>query len=428
MTATNNVDVIVVGSGPGGGTVTKELTAAGKRVLVLEWGSREPLTGSMFQALASVLRPGRSVLFTPEFAAVVRGIICGGSTIFYYATAFEPPIGTFRKYGIDLETEVAEIRSELPTQPLDDSLLGPMAARIMKSARDLGYDWRKLPKFIYQDRCQPDCWRCNYGCPHDAKLSGRLFINEALDKGALLETGVRVERVLIEYGTAVGVEGRQNGRLVRFEAPQVVISAGGIGTPFILESSGISGTGKNFFFDPLITAMGRVDDIDGGHEIPMATGCHMEGEGYLMTDMTVPGALYRVFAAQAMKPHRMLSHRKTLTIMIQAKDDLGGELTSGWRVRKRISPEDRARLMKGYERAKEILRNAGAKNIFKSWYLAAHPGGTAKIGEVVDADLQTNVTNLYVCDCSVIPEAWGLPPTFSLIALGKRLAKHLSAS
>jgi choline dehydrogenase-like flavoprotein len=57
--------------------------------------------------------------------------------------------------------------------------------------------------------------------------------------------------------------------------------------------------------------------------------------------------------------------------------------------------------------------------------LAAHPGGTVKIGEHVDTNLKTKFDNLYVCDCSVMPQEWGLPPTTSLIALGKRLAKHL---
>ncbi len=57
--------------------------------------------------------------------------------------------------------------------------------------------------------------------------------------------------------------------------------------------------------------------------------------------------------------------------------------------------------------------------------LAAHPGGTAKIGDVVDANLRTKFDNLYVCDCSVIPQSWGRPPTLTLLALGRRLAKHL---
>jgi choline dehydrogenase-like flavoprotein len=37
----------------------------------------------------------------------------------------------------------------------------------------------------------------------------------------------------------------------------------------------------------------------------------------------------------------------------------------------------------------------------------------------------TQYDNLYVCDCSVIPEAWGVPPTTTIVALGKRLAKYL---
>jgi choline dehydrogenase-like flavoprotein len=83
-------------------------------------------------------------------------------------------------------------------------------------------------------------------------------------------------------------------------------------------------------------------------------------------------------------------------------------------------------LLHGYERAKKILKNAGARHIYKSWYIAAHPGGTAKIQDIVDTNLKTEYDNLFVCDCSVIPESFGLPPTLTLIGLGKRLAKHLS--
>jgi choline dehydrogenase-like flavoprotein len=75
---------------------------------------------------------------------------------------------------------------------------------------------------------------------------------------------------------------------------------------------------------------------------------------------------------------------------------------------------------------KKILQNAGAHQIYKTWYFAAHPGGTSKINDVVDVNLKTEIDNLYVCDCSVIPESWGLPPALTLLSLGKRLAKHLN--
>jgi len=56
----------------------------------------------------------------------------------------------------------------------------------------------------------------------------------------------------------------------------------------------------------------------------------------------------------------------------------------------------------------------------------AHPGGTARIGDVVDHDLQTRIHNLYVCDASTFPEALARPTVLTIIGLGKRLAKQLS--
>ena len=58
----------------------------------------------------------------------------------------------------------------------------------------------------------------------------------------------------------------------------------------------------------------------------------------------------------------------------------------------------------------------------------AHPGATARIGEVVDQDLETRIRNLYVSDASVLPEALDRPVVLSLICLAKRLSDHLLGS
>ncbi len=158
----------------------------------------------------------------------------------------------------------------------------------------------------------------------------------------------------------------------------------------------------------------------------MTAGVHMEDEGYMMTDMAHPFATTAMFAAGILRFHKMLSRRNTLQIMVKAKDDLGGKLTDSGGLRKILDNNEKRKLMRGYKRAKEILKNAGAKSIFRTQYLAAHPGGTVKVGKLVDSNLMTEYKNLYVCDCSVIPEAWGLPPTSTIIGLGKRLAKYLT--
>ena len=49
------------------------------------------------------------------------------------------------------------------------------------------------------------------------------------------------------------------------------------------------------------------------------------------------------------------------------------------------------------------------------------------MGDIVDANLETEIKGLYVCDASVIPIPWGCPPTFTVMSLGRRLGRHLAA-
>ena len=420
-------DVIVVGSGPGGATVAKELSHRNKKVLILEWGDNDPLNGSFWQGARTLLFPGRCMLFTRQMLGLVRGITTGGSTVHYYATSFPVPFDMLKSYGIDISEEVKELRDELPVAPLKDEMVGPMSKRIMESAQDLGYSWKKLDKFMYQDKWKPEYKFGHYGDPHRVKWSARMYVEEAVANGAKLINGAKVNKVLFEGNNAVGVEFTKGQRKYEAFAPKLVISAGGIGTPVILRASGIKRAGYDFFFDPLIGVRGTVKDIDvPTSEIPMTAGVHIEDEGYMMTDMAHPFATTAMFAAGVFRFHKMFSRRNTLQIMVKARDELGGKLTDNGGVRKILDENEKQKLRRGFERAKEILKNAGAKAIFRTQYLAAHPGGTAKVGDLVDSNLMTKYDNLFVCDCSVIPEAWGMPPATTIIGLGKRLAKYLS--
>ena len=154
-------DAIVVGSGPGGATVAKELSQNDKKVLILEWGGNAPLKGTWPQAATMIGVPGRSLLLTnKKMHVLLRGITTGGSSVFYCGTAFDPPFEMLESHGIEIRKEIDEIKKEVPVEPLSDDLMGPMAKRMMSSAQDLGYDWQKINKFIFQDKCKTSCWRC----------------------------------------------------------------------------------------------------------------------------------------------------------------------------------------------------------------------------------------------------------------------------
>jgi choline dehydrogenase-like flavoprotein len=421
-----NYDAIVVGSGPGGATVARQLARRGWRVLVLEQGSAAPLTGTVGQMAQMAAIPGKGVFIQRDASLLVQGVTAGGSSAINFATAAAPPVAMFAAHGIDLAPALRELRDELPIGPLPDSLVGPMASRIMQGALTLGLDWQKLEKMIRPRICRSGCWRCAYGCPFGAKWTARDFLDEAGQHGAQLLDNAKVRRVLLENGRATGVEFVRHGQLQRAHAGIVVLAGGGVGSPRLLHSSGLRPRGSSFFSDPVIAVMGSVDDIDGGAEVPMAAGVRFDADGISLADMTLPKPMYQGFTAQAGRLDRLLAHRRTLCIMVKIRDEIGGVVGPRWAI-KPLLVSDRQKLDTGVAMARDILAAAGAKHVFQSRHFAAHPGGSVRIGDGVDSDLQAGAAKLFVCDASVIPQAWALPPTLTLLCLGTRLGEHLAS-
>lgn len=419
-------DVIVAGSGPGGASVARDAARRGMRVLVLEQGTAAPVKGTLGQMARIAAIPGKGAFFNLDASLLVQGVAAGGSTVVNFATAMPPPLSMFAAHGIDLAPALQELRSELPMAPLPDNLVGPMAKAILQAARKQGLEWRKLDKMIRPSMCRSGCWRCGYGCPFGAKWTARDFVDEAVQHGASLLDRAKVIRVIVQDGQATGVEFIRDGMQHTALGPMVVLAGGGLGSPRLLQASGLHPHRSSFFSDPVVAVMGSVEDMDGGAEVPMAAGLHLEEEGIMLADMTLPQPMYQAFAAQVGRFDRLFAHRKTLTLMVKIRDEIGGRIGPRW-VNKALQPSDRRRLTQGVELARDILKASDAKHIFKTWHFAAHPGGSLRIGDTVDSNLQTSTENLFVCDASVIPQAWGLPPTLTLLCLGKRLGAHLKA-
>ena len=418
-------DAIVVGTGPGGAATARALARSGASVLVLEQGSAAPLTGTLGQ-MATMAMPGRGAWLHRDASLLVSGTTVGGSSALNFATAAAPPLAMFAAHGIDLAPPLAALRAELPLAPLPDRLVGPMAARLMTAAHAAGFAWEKLDKMIRPQACRSGCWRCVYGCPFGAKWSARDFVDAACGHGAALLDRSRVLRVLMEDGRTAGVEFVRDGVRHTARAPLVVLAAGGIQSPRLLHASGLRPRHASFFSDPVVAVMGTVDDLDGGAEVPMAAGASFHAEGVSLADLALPRPMYQAFTLQAGRVDRMTAHARTLGVMVKIRDDVGGSIGPRW-VDKRLTRGDRARFDRGIAMARSILEEAGAHHVFATHHFAAHPGGSVPIGAAhgVDGALRA-APGLHVCDASVIPGAWGLPPTLTLLCLGEWLGDRLN--
>jgi len=432
-TIIRNIDVVVVGSGPGGATVARQLSRAGKKVMLLERGRDYrgwPLYGTYLGAMTYADRAG--LLFTRQGLNIIRPLMAGGATSMYCGCAARPPAWLEEKYGIDLGRYVDEAIAELKIAPLPAELRGTASTRIAEAARALGYDWEPLPKFIDASRAPRfDCGaKCMLGCRCGAKWNAAEWIDEAVATGCCeFLAEARVDEVRVEGRKAVGVRGRWKNRRLEIAARVVVLAAGGIGTPLVLRRAGIERAGQGIAMDTTLILYGASRYPGNGKEPPMTFAWADEEAGYMLSTLIDPWLMYPIITAVKGFRYPLTWPRwgNTLGVMIKLKDAVAGSVESERRISKPFTAGDQNRLDRAADIARRILVRAGADPNSLTPMRGTHPCATVRIGDALDRNLQTEIENLYVCDASAFPEALDRPTVLTIIGLGKRLSEHLSA-
>ncbi|NVO09900.1 MAG: GMC family oxidoreductase [Bacteroidales bacterium] len=417
-TKDNNYDVIIVGSGVCGATIAKELSRQKKKVLILERGGNAPLKETLL-GMASIVNE----VSVGDKLKDMRGITTGGSTALYFAAAELPPLDTFLSLGIDLSKELEEARKELPLAILPDELFGNQSLRLRESAMGLGYSWKKELMLVDQSKCTS-------GYSYEAKWKARSYVEDAVRDGAVLINRATVLKVIVEKNRAIGVEYKLGGKgICQVYGEKIILAAGILASPMILKDSGIKNVANHgFYIDPNIVLFGFVSGLKGKEDNFVGAMDASLGDDITLGDANVSGLLYRLLMLAMFKPLRLASHSNSIGIGVKVNEAMGGELLENGHYYKQLPTEVFQKLKKGEDVATKILKNAGAKDIIKSPINVTSTGGVLRIQEHVDANLQTEYSNLYVCDRSVLPETFRKPPTLTLVCMGKYLARHLSSS
>ncbi len=420
-------EFVVVGSGAGGATLARELSKRGKEVLVVERGPEDPKIGSLWDSFG-VYDMSRLGIPKKSNQGVLlwRALIPGGSTVVSCGNSTPCLEEELVDLGIDLEEEFSEVEEETKTSPTDEGLMSEGTEKLREAATELGYEMEPMPKFIDPVKCKK-CGQCVYGCEQGAKWTALDYLQEATENGATVLYDTLVQEAMVENGKVEGVVGTGPKGKIEIQADVVVLAAGGLGTPVILQNSGIEDAGSKLFIDLVVNTYGVADELDQTHEPSMPLVNHeFHGEkGFILSPFINSSRVIRFLEGGPGELAR--SSQGLIGIMTKIADEPAGRVFPDESFSKPVTGKDWGRLNEGSALAEEILIEGGAdrKSIRAGNPQGAHPGGTAAIGEVVDEDLQTEVDGLFVCDGSVLPTAPGMPPIVTICALGKKLAKKL---
>jgi choline dehydrogenase-like flavoprotein len=418
---------IVVGSGAGGATAAKELQGH-YEVTVLEAGKefhpfsmtlrvleRFKRTGLLFdEKLIQLMFPIMRIRKTEDRMVLVKGSGTGGTTTICTGNAIRQD-GDLRKAGIDLDEEFVEIHQEIPVTSNHRHLWRATTNKLFEICREMDLDPQPTPKMGDYDGCR-SCGRCVLGCPSGAKWDSRRFLSKALDSGARLMTGCRVERVVVEGNEAKGIEARCRGRKHFFPADLVILAAGGFGTPVILQNSGIE-CEPRLSVDPVLCVAAEWAGSCQSQEIPMPFVA--QKEHFILSP-------YFDYLSYFFNKKWKYPAKNIVSMMIKLADDNSGSL-DGKKVEKSLTEQDRIRMGKAIVLCEDILQHLGVKkeNIFLGTLNAGHPAGMLPLSKLEAKSLRHPrlPNNLYVADATLLPHSLGSPPILTIIALAKRVSK-----
>ncbi len=280
-------DVVIVGTGAGGGIAAEILARAGLHVVLVEEG---PLKSSRdfhmreAEAYPELYQESAARKTRDKAINILQGRCVGGSTTVNWTSSFRMPPATLAywrsRFGLEDLTEEAlapwfeAAERRLSVKPWD-GLPNENNRLLARGAQALAAETRVMQRNV------KGCWNlgyCGMGCPVNAKQSMLVTtLPTALSRGAELYYRARAERLTIAGGHVTELECRAmdargihaTARRLLIRARHFVLAAGAIGSPALLLRSGAPDphglTGRRTFLHPTVISAAVMDHRVAGY-------------------------------------------------------------------------------------------------------------------------------------------------------------------
>ncbi|GAA2700714.1 FAD-dependent oxidoreductase [Actinoplanes palleronii] len=305
-----DADVVVIGSGAGGGLIAGRLAATGARVVVLEAGryhTEADFDQGELAAYRHCYRRGGPTPTADANVTLMAGSGLGGGTVINWTNCIRttPRVrGQWAGHGL----------SDIPTLAFDQHLdavwrelsvtdhcseFNPAHEAMQRGAAALGWSFATAYRNWDEKRHDPAlAGHLGFGDPSGAKRSTlKVYLEPAVtEHGARIVDGCRAEKILVEQHRAAGVVGHWTSAdgarraTVTVRAPIVVLAAGALESPGVLLRSGIGGpaAGDHLRLHPCTVTLGDYGtDMRGWWGPPQAAlvnefAAAEDGHGFLI--------------------------------------------------------------------------------------------------------------------------------------------------